>query len=326
MDFTAVKDIVYSDAFGEYVRQLSTQRSALVKSGVVAPDPAIEQACKDAGYAGKLVNLPYWGDLEGEDEVLEDGTALTSAKLVAKQDVAVILRRGKMWGAGDIAKRIAGSDPLGNLAALIVDYWNRRKQTALFSVLKGVFAANVQADKSDLVLDISGLEGAAANINQDAILTAAQKLGDAKQGLTAIAMNSAAETALLKLDGAATGFRPSETPGGLSTWNGKSVIVDDQCGFDSMSGKAELYLFGAGAVALNDCPVEYPLEADRDKKGGVDYVITRQSFICHIRGYAWNGTAVGSSPTNAELEPNSAWTRVYPQKAIRAVKLIAKVG
>jgi hypothetical protein len=44
-----------------------------------------------ASSGGKLVNMPFWEDLSGDDEVLSDKTALTVGKIEAGQDVAALL-------------------------------------------------------------------------------------------------------------------------------------------------------------------------------------------------------------------------------------------
>jgi hypothetical protein len=41
--------------------------------------------------------MPFWQDLSGDDEVLSDTDPLDTDKIVASQDVAVLLMRGKAW-------------------------------------------------------------------------------------------------------------------------------------------------------------------------------------------------------------------------------------
>jgi len=325
MAHTAIANIIFNNAFSTYVQRRSTELSALIQSGVAARDPAIAKLCASAGFGGKTVSLPFWADLDGDDEVLAEGSALTVNNLSAKQDVAVVLRRGKAWGMNDLAADLAGDDPMRTIADRFVRYWLRRDQKALFSVLKGVFADNVANDNGDLVLDISGENGSDAYLNKDTLLAAAQKLGDAKGALTAIAMHSAAET-VLSAEQNTTLYRPSETPGRLSTYNGRSIIMDDGCGYDPATGIAEIYLFGAGAVAYNDVPERVPYETDRDTLNSRDIVVTRSAKIVHLRGVAWHSPSIaGATPTNAEMEAAAAWNRVYDRKDVRAVKLICKI-
>jgi hypothetical protein len=324
MAFTSISDIVFNTEFLEYFLQRTTEVSRFFKSGIARTDAEINRRCQAAGFGGKTVNMPFWNDLSGDDEILTEGD-VTVGNLSASQDVAVILRRVKAWGMNDLAVDLAGDDPMRQLADLLVDYWDRRDQKILFSVLSGAFADNVANDSSDLVLDISGEAGNAALLSKSTLLVAAQLLGDAKDRLTAIAMNSAAETVLSNIE-TSTLYRPSETPGQLARYNGRSVIVDDGCGYDASTGKAEIYLFGEGAVAYNAVPERVPCEAERQGTKNRDVIVSRSAKIMHLRGVKWtDNTCVGPSPTNAELAAAANWDRVYEKKAIRCVKLVCKI-
>lgn len=328
MAATKITDIVYNSAFAQYFLRSLTERSALIKSGIAAPDPTIAKLCAEAGFGGKSVNLPYWNTISGDDEVLKDNEKLEVNAITAGQDVAVILRRGKAWGAGDLAREIAGSDPIKAVADKLADYWARRRQVTLFSQLTGVFADNIAANAGDLVLDISGETGDDALLAPDTLLFAAQLLGDAKENLTAIAMHSMCETVLNANNGGNL-YKPADNPAALPSYNGRKVVMDDSCSYDAATKIADIYLFGAGAIALNDVPSLNPLEMDRDKLAGTDIVITRQAWISHLRGVKWDpgaGVPAGATPTNAELAAAGNWTRVYDKKDIRVVKLRCKLA
>lgn len=325
MAFTSVSDIVFNTEFLEYFLQRTSEVSRFFRSGIARTDATIASRCQAAGFGGKTINMPFWNDLTGDDEILTEGD-VNVGNLSATQDVAVILRRVKAWGMNDLAVDLAGNDPMRQLADLLVAYWDRRDQKALFSLLKGVFADNVANDSGDLVLDISGEAGDAALLSKSTLLVAAQLLGDAKDRLTAIAMNSAAETVLSTLE-TSTLYRPSETPGQLAKYNGRSIIVDDGCGYDADTGKAEIYLFGEGAVAYNPVPERVPFEAERQGTKNRDVIISRTAKIMHLRGIKWTASSIaGPSPTNAELGTAANWDRVYEKKAIRCVKLVCKVA
>lgn len=330
MAATALTDIIYNTAFAQYFMRALTERSALIQSGIAVIDAKIAQICQAAGFGGKTINLPYWNAISGADEVLADtGDGLTVNAITAGQDVATILRRGKAWGVNDLAAEIAGDDPLKNVADRIADYWARRQQVTLFSTLKGVFADNVAANGSDLVLDISQETGDDNLLSKDTLLFAAQLLGDAKENLVAIAMNSQAETVLNIAGSAGSLYKPAETPGTLPTYNGRKVVMDDNCPYSAATGVAEIFLFGAGAVALNEVPVMNPLETGRELLKGNDILVTRRGWISHVRGVKWDPAAqvpAGATPTNAELEAAANWTRVWDRKDVRVVKLIAKLA
>lgn len=323
MAFTSVSDIVFNTEFIQYFTQRTMEKSRFIQSGIAVRDAEIGNRCQAAGFGGKTVNMPFWNDLSGDDGIVTEGD-IPVGNLTTAQDVAVILRRAKAWGMNDLAVDLAGNDPMRKLADLLVAYWDRQNQKALFSVLAGIFADNVANDNSDLVLDISGTASPA--LSKFTLLAAAQLLGDAKDRLTAVAMHSAAETVLSSLESTSL-YRPSETPGQLAKYNGRNIIVDDGCGYNADTGKAEIYLFGEGAVAFNPVPERVPFETQREATKSRDVLVTRDAKIIHLRGIKWKGTSVaGASPTNAELATAGNWDRVYEKKAIRCVKLICTIA
>lgn len=322
-------DIQINTAFLQYVIAKTATLSALIKSGIVGVDAAVAAAVQAAGFGGKLVNLPFWNDIAGDDEVLSDDPAapLTAGGITSGQDVAVVLRRGRLFASSDLNAEIAGSDPMKVVGDLIAEYWARRKQAAVFSTLKGIFASNLAANAGDLILDISGETGDDGVLGKDTLLYAAQLLGDAKSNLAAVAMHSQAETMLNTIGGTGSLYKPAETPAQLPSYNGRPIVVDDSCDYDAATGKATIYMFGAGAVAVNDAPVKTPFEVQRSIATSSDQMATRAGFIAHVRGFKFNASTVtGATPSNANLELAANWTRVYEKKQVRVVKVVARLG
>lgn len=94
---------------------------------------------KLASQASPLVNMPFFSDLTGESETVIEGDDLTADKISSKKDVAVILRRAKMWSATDLSAAMSGADPMAAIASLVSDFWVRDLQKELIAVLKGIF-------------------------------------------------------------------------------------------------------------------------------------------------------------------------------------------
>lgn len=325
MAITKLSDVVSAasmQAFTPWFMKAYHDASNFLKSGIAATDSVIAERCRQAGFSGKTVNMPFWGDLQGDDEVLSDSSDISLNKIDADQDVAVITRRAKAFGITDLAVDLAGSDPMAWIASRLGAYWARRDEAKVLATLRAIFTASTGAGK-DLLLDASS-----ATLDKDTLLWAAQVLGDKKAELTGIAMNSAADAFLGSLDAKSTLYRGAEQPGQLPSYNGRKIVMDDNLAYDSTSHVAEIYLFGAGAVALNDVPSKTPLEAGRDplKNGGEDYIVSRHANIAHVRGFAWKGTPSGATPTNVELGIASNWQKVYDVKDIRVVKLLTRLA
>jgi hypothetical protein len=110
----------------------------------------------------------------------------------------------------------------------------------------------------------------------------------------------------------------------IPTYLGKDVIVDD--GMPVASGVYTSYLFGQGAFGYGEGNPPVPTETDRDSLQGEDILINRRHFVLHPRGVKWIGTPAGVSPTNAELQDDDNWQRVYNAKNIRIVQFKHRIA
>lgn len=315
---TKISDIIVPEVFNPYVIQRTMELSALYQSGIIQNDPVLDAL---AAGGGNIINMPYFNDLTGDDEVLSDSGSLTPEKITAGQDQAVLLMRGKAWSVNDLAKALSGADPMAAIGNLVAGYWARQMQTTLISELGGVFAA---ASMSGNVSDISALTGGAELIGASTFIDATQKLGDAKENLTAIAMHSSVVSYLAKLDLIDT-IRDSQGNVVLKSYMGKRIIEDDGCPVDT--GVYTTYLFGQGAIGYGNGKPPVPTETDRDSLAGDDILINRKHYLLHPRGVKFVSASVaGASPTNAELATGTNWTRVYENKAIRIVQFKHKIA
>lgn len=313
---TKISDVIVPEVFNPYVIQRTAELSALVQSGIVVPNPELD---KLALSGGKLINMPFWNDLTGDDEVLDDNGALTPGKITAGQDVAALLMRGKAWSVNDLAKALSGDDPMKAVGDLVAAYWARMEQKTLFKILAGAFGASNAAGN---VHDISAVTGA-DKITGATFIDAKTKLGDAADKLTAVAMHSTVFADLEKQN--LIQYIPnSQGVVDFPSYLNKRVIVDDGCPVDS--GVYTTYLFGQGAIGRGEGQAPVPTETDRDSLAGEDILINRRHFLLHPRGIKFTNTSVvGSSPTNAELATGTNWSRVYENKNIRIVQFKHKI-
>lgn len=317
MAATKIANIIVPEVFNPYVIEKTAQLSKLVKSGIVEPNAELD-ALAIAG--GKLINMPYWKDLTGDDEVLSDSGALTVNNIASGKDVAALLMRGKAWGVNDLAKALSGDDPMGAIGDLVAEYWARMEQKTLLSVLKGIFgASSMSANVHDISSELEG----AGKISGASFIVAKNKLGDNSDKLTAVMMHSDTFTALEQQN--LIQYIPnSQGIVEFPSYMGKEVIVDDGCPKDS--DVYTTYLFGKGAIGKGNGQAPVPTETDRDSLAGEDILINRQHFILHPRGVKFTNTSVaGDSPSNAELATQTNWERVYEPKNIRIVAFKHKI-
>ena len=315
MAVTKISDVIVPEVFNAYIREQSVLQNKLIQSGIMANDPVLDAL---ATQGGKSINMPFWKDLAGDDEVLGDSTSLTPTAITAGQDIATLLMRGHAWGVNDLAAALAGDDPMKAVGDMVVNWWNAKKQKALIATLTGAFAGT---DMSNKVHDISA-EVTNNAINGETFLDAIQLMGDAKDSITGIVMHSATETQLRKNNLIDTYLDSENQP--ISMFMNKNVIVDDTC--PVADGVYTTYLFGAGAIGYGRGAAKVETEMDRDSLAGEDILINRQHFIMHPRGIKFtNASVAGESPTNTELATGTNWAKVYEDKNIKIVKFVHKL-
>lgn len=312
MPKTTVADIIVPEVFNPYVVQRTAELSALYQSGIVATSDELNSL---AASGGRLINMPFWNDLDGDDEVLSDVAALDVERITSGQDIAALLMRGKAWSVNDLAKALSGDDPMATIGQLVAGYWARRMQATLLSILEGVFAAPSMAPN---VYDTDD------RISADNTILAIQCLGDAKSKLTGFMMHSAVEADLARQD-LIDFVKDSTGSVEIPTYLGKRVIVDDGC--PVANGVYTTYIFGQGAIGYGEGGAPVPTETTRDALSGDDILVNRRHFLLHPRGVRWTDAAVaGSSPTNAELANPANWLRVYEPKNVRIVKYTHRIA
>lgn len=324
MPVTRLADVIVPEVFTDYVVNRTAEKSLLVQSGIVERNSEFDQL---ASGPGRLAEMPFWNDLTGEEEVVDDQGNFTAGKITASSDQAVKHVRGRMWGVNQLTSLLAGSDPMAAIGDLVADYWNRRDQVKLLSTLDGVFKAGNMNEKH---YDISGNTADGAVLSGHNFIDATQVMGDAKGLLTGVMMHSAVETHLKKLNLIET-VRPADGGEPISYFQGKRVIVDDAMPFNTNDLVGSMYLFGSGAIAkgVGSHPQIVSTEVDRNaqSKAGEEFLINRHIDILHPRGVKWTDSSIsGKFPTNSELETAANWNRVYEEKQIRIVKFTFKTN
>jgi hypothetical protein len=330
MPKTAVADVIIPTEFEKYVIERTAELSRFGESGIIEHSPEFDEL---AAAGGREVKMPFWKDLTATRQILSDSASLTVNKISADQDIARIQNDAQVWSVNHLAKVVSGDDPMQAIVDLVAGYWSRTDEGILISCLRGIFAAASMAGNL-LAIHSESIAGTNNNtrLNGATFVDACQKLGDAANRLTAVAMHSATEAALRKLD--LIDFIPdSEGKAQIQVFQGRRVIVDDS--LPTRAGTTDgtvytTYLFGQGAFGKGSAKLESaPLEGGFGTEGvemarvpldSDTVLINRRRFILHPRGVKFNSaTVAGDSPTNAELELAANWTRVWENKNVRLV-------
>jgi hypothetical protein len=334
MAITQITDVVVPAEFSQYVIEHSVTSTALLQSGVLVQSPFISAAL---AAGSNNFNVPFWRDIVdgNEADVTSDDPAVLSVpqKFTSGKQIVRKSFLHASWGAMSLAAELAGSDPLSALQSRVTAYWAVQAEKRLVSTLMGVLASNVANNSSDMVVDISGGTGEAAEFNATAVIQTTATLGDRMQdSIRMICMHSHCYTQALLND--EIEFIPNSQGQPIKTYRGLGVLIDDN--LTPAAGVYTTILMGDGAIGYGSSEpntgfgseiYRYP---DQGRGGGATVLHSRQNMSLHPLGYAWNdgtgGSAIaGESPTIGDLANAAHWTRVVAsRKQVPLAFLVSK--
>lgn len=345
-------------AFGAYVNRIpNVTKNELAKSGAVGTNQNAHDAL--ANQTGSLyARVPYFGRIDGSTSQNNDGgTDITSTSTTTYEQGFVVASRMDGWTEKSFSKNItAGVDFMDNVAAQIADYKMDVRQAMLLAILKGVFSmsttgSTVAAKAAKEFLD-KHVYNITANAGDDALVGAAtlnkaiQKAGgDNKNIFKLVIMHSEVATNLENMKllkyMTYTDADGIERELALATWNGRTVLVDDNMPTEDVAKAGDVeaytayttYVLGEGAIILDDIGDAVPYEMSRDPKtnGGQDTLYVRDRYICGVDGISFEKPAtITASASNTDLETGANWniindgTKAIPHKAIAIAKIVSK--
>ena len=342
---TQIADIIVPQIFTSYTQQLTARKSKLIQSGALVSDALLDSHLAGGGVT---FNEPSFKDLDDDAENVSDDVPTnvsTPNKIGSATETQVRLSRNSSWSSMDLAKDLAGKDPLEAIAARVAAYWARRQQYAFVATMTGVFLNNAATTDSyhtqnDMTVNISGssyIDGT-TNFSAGAFIDASLTMGDSMDDLGMIMVHSVVYGRMLKnnlidfiQDSTNAGASPNINSRGVPYFLGRMVIVDDQ--MPVSSGVFESWLFGAGAVRWGASSPKVPTETIRipgaGNGGGQEILYNRVEWCIAPSGLAYIGTSPNGGPSNAGTTNNLAaaasWRRVFPErKQVKIARLITR--
>ena len=323
-----LSDIVDVTVYQDLAPVNSPEKTAFFDAGIAIRDPLMDSL---ASAAGKTAELPFWNDLDADDEpnYSSDDPAVDAAPAKVAQGEQIsrkaFLNQG--YSAMDLPRELAmGEDALQHVRNRFGTYWMRQWQRRLISSVRGVAADNAANDAGDMIHDISSEsiagQSAATRWSNDAFINAAYTMGDMVDGVTAIAMHSAVSQQLTEQNGAED-VRDSDGVLLYRAYQGRRIIVDDQLPAIAGSTDGVKYLsvlFGPGAFGYGEGNPSTPVEIDRNVRGGngggQEELWERKTWLLHPAGFQNTGTPAGDSFTLAELALAATFDRVVERKNV----------
>lgn len=330
------------EVFARYMETVPRiKQNALLKAGVLRVRSDLKTLLVDQ-TGGNYITVPMAGRLSGTPVNYDGGTDIEAKGIDSYVQGMVVVGRADAWGEKDFTYDITGHDFMENIAAQVGDYWDDVDQTTMLAILKGIFSMTTKDGGfvNAHTLDISTLESG-NTVDATTLNNALQKAAGAKKNIyKAVVMHSQVATNLenMKLLQYAKGTDANgmERDMTMATWNGRTVLIDDDVPVTTVGGKPAYttYLLGEGAFDYCDCGAKVPYEVQRDAKtdGGIDTLYTRQRKLFAPRGISYVKPNV-TSPTDEMLETGANWNLVndgatsnakyIPHKAIPIARIIS---
>ncbi len=316
-------DLIQRDQFAREVLKASIRKSVFWQSGLIVNDSELTKMMK--ANIGKVFEFDYFLDLvDNEGRISDDSdTTAGSDKIATDTDTAVGNYRNRSWGSKNITANLSTTgDPLLAIAGRIGAYWARQMDYTVIAIIKGIIADNIANDASDMVNDQS-----AEVIDINMILDTVQTAGDASDMLGAMICHSAVRTKLQK-DGVTDKIYSDDGDYLYEALAGRRLVITDSV--ETAAGVYTSYITGGGVLGYGEGKPkrssEVAYEASTGNGAGAETLWSRKNFCIHPYGFSFTGTPASTSPTNAEFETATSWTRNVERKRVAFAALKALVA
>ena len=326
MATTQIADIYDPLLFAKFAQEAAIELNAFVNSGIVVQDALI---ARQVSGGGSTLELPQFNGLvHDEPDYSSDNPASSStpAKVDSKKQIARVAPRNKSWSVMDLANELALDKPVAAITGRQGKYFAVDYEKRVISSCLGILADNVANDSSDMLETVysdiaSPLD--ANKISGNAVIDAAQTLGDHKANVAAIAMHSKPHADLQKLGLLVDNFDPQTGAVRYQTYLGYRVIIDDSLPVEAgtNSPKYTSILFGSGSIGTAPAPVDMPSELTREALtgdgGGQTILTSRVNDVIHPYGFQCVSAGASRVANNYnELQAATKWDRVVDRKNV----------
>ena len=245
-----------NNVFQKYLETIPRiKQNALLNSGVLRNRSDLKNLLVDQ-VGGNYINVPIVGRIGGDVLNYDGATNITASGIGTYLQSMIVFGRAKAWQEKDFTYDITGKDFMEEIAKQVSDYWDDVDETDLLSVLAGVFGVNTNNFANDHTLDIT----AGANngvIQPDTLNNAIQKAAGANKNAFSLAiMHSQVATNLenqqLLQYWKQTDANGIQRPTNLASWNGKTVLIDDDLVSSAYTGAGVYTITVSGTLASGD--------------------------------------------------------------------------
>lgn len=303
---------------------------AMLNSGAIQGNATIKNLISNGS---NVYTIPFYDVLGGEPDNYDGQTDITTTEPTGSSQSGVVFGRAHGWKDRDFIHDFnSGADPMKQITSQVSKFWDKKRQAIVLQILNGVFGTT---DDTGGYLNKWQQHIVNVTTEGDGMLTETT-MGDAAQAavgdnadiFSLLWMHSKPAQNLANLQ--LLTFRKYTDPNGverqlkIADYNGKTVIVDDDC--PHTADTYTTYALGLGAIQHADAPVKTPVEMVREAKvqGGFDEIITRLRETYHPNGFSYQLPVGCISPTNDQLGAAANWKIAVDPKLIPLVKIVSK--
>ena len=244
------------NVFQKYLETVPrVKQNALLRSGVLRNRTDLKSLLADQA-GGNFINVPIVGRIGGAVQNYDGTTNITASGIGSFLQTMIVIGRMKAWEEKDFTYDITGHNFMENIAAQVSEYWDDNDQTDLLAVLSGVFGVNTNNFANDHTLDITG--GANNGVMQpDTMNKAIQKAAGANKNVFAMAIMHSQVATGLENQQLLEYWKQTDANGiqrqlNLATWNGKTVLIDDDLVTSTYTGAGVYTITVSGTLASGD--------------------------------------------------------------------------
>lgn len=283
-----------SEVFGKYLETVPrVKQNALLKAGVLRTRSELKSMLSDQ-TGGNYISVPMTGLIGGNALNYDGSTNITATGLDTYLQNMIVIGRAKAWQEKDFSYDITGHDFMAEIASQVGNYWDDIDQTTILKILAGIFGVSTNSFNTDHTLDIS--LDATPSVGAATLNTAVQKAAGANKDMFKVAiMHSVPATTLENLQiltyWKETDANGVQRPVAMASWNGRTVLIDDDVPVASgyyastsgADGALKVVASGATAGQVNLATVQaaafYPADVAAN-----DYVVAGYKYTTYLLG------------------------------------------
>lgn len=222
-----------SNVFNKYLETVPRiKQNALLKAGVLRTRGDLKSKLVEQ-VGGNYVTEPIIGRIGGSVQNYDGNTNITTTGLDTFSRGMVVAGRAKAWREYDFTADITGKNFMEEIAKQVADYWDDVDEADILSILKGIFGVTAGNFTTDHTLDITGEAQAADQVvGVTSLNNAVQKAGGANKDMFTLAIMHSQVATNLENKQLLEYWKYTDKDGvqkqsNLASWNGRTVLIDD---------------------------------------------------------------------------------------------------